>query len=899
MSTALQSDLLLETYRKHQDQLIVHRLKIACVLSIIIVPAAASMDWVMYPKLFAIFFINRLACALLLGVILFLLFKPFARSKAHSLAQVWVNIMLGYNAVMILLSDGVLSPYYAGLNLVVLGACVLLPWTFGENLAACLSSLIWYFLACSVNWLVRGPPEADPWFATFFNNTFLTLSNIAICGTAGYFAEQLRFRDFRLQYELDQNQKALAESYGELEKNKRALEESYQKLEDLSHAKTLFFANISHELRTPLTLILSPLDGLRRLPGLSRDEKVQGTLDLMYQNGLRLLALINDLLDLVRLERHQFELRLEPVDLKHLLPGVVSAMRGVAERCGQSMEIDLDASASLVVQADKDRLEKVFINLLFNAVKFTPEGGFIRVSAAPEDGSVRVEIQDSGIGIAEENLPQVFGRFWQEDNSATRARPGTGIGLALVKEIVELHHGTVSVTSQKGAGSTFGVRLPRSNELPVARVEEKKDDAWLAELYRKAQYMQGEIIAPAESSSESKSSGGYKPTLLIIEDEMDMQRFLAAELREAYSVILASDGSTGWDLAHKHQPKLIITDMMLPQIDGITLCRKLRSSPSLLPTKIIVLTAHADDQTKLSALQAGADDFLTKPFSTVELKTRLANLLLTSQLERELQSQNQALEAALRQLRAAETQLVQNARLSALGSLSAGIMHEINNPVNFLLTATHYLKTSLPQDASDAQSTAKDIQDGLERIRDIIADLKNFAYGGAPAAKGECDPAKILRTTKRLLASEIKEDVLVEERVDNRVPLFGNENQLVQLLVNVLQNALHATAKNAAQKKPRKLKIRMEPASELFLISVWDNGTGISKENQAKIFDPFFTTKEVGAGMGLGLSISHTIVKQHGGEISVKSEPGQFTEFMIQLPLSDPAPEGDSAGGLA
>ena len=866
------SDSLLQAYRGQQDQIMVQRLKVACVLSLVIVPMAASMDWVVYPRESGIFLVNRILCDVLVGTILLFLSRNRAAANSRFLAQLWVNIMLAYNAFMVGMSDGVLSPYYAGLNLVVLGACLLLPWTFRQNLAACLASLAWYFLACAINWQAIGPPAEDAnWFRTFFNNTFITLSNVAICSTAGYFAEKLRFRDFQLQYELDHN--------------KQALELSYQKLQQLDKARSQFFANISHELRTPLTLILSPLDGLRSHPDAKRDPKVIETLDMMYENGLRLLSLINDLLDLVRLDQRKLDLHLEPIDLRLLLPGIAASVRGVAERCGLALDTRFDGSANLVVMADKDRLEKVFLNLLFNAVKFTPKGGSICVSASQESGSVFVDIKDTGIGIAQENLAAVFDRFWQEDGSETRRRQGTGIGLALVQELVELHGGRVSVTSQKGQGSTFRVTLPKSLESPAIRSAPAAEDAWLADLYRKAQHVPGQAISAQETSPYDQPRQRTRHTLLIVEDEADMQRFLASELGATYNILLASDGHTAWEMAHKHQPKLIVTDMMLPQMDGITLCRQLRASPSLLPTKIVLLTARADDRTKLTALEAGADDFLTKPFSVVELKTRLANLLLTGQLERELQSQNQALESTLQQLRAAEAQLIQNARLSALGNLAAGIMHEINNPVNFMLTATHYLKSALPANAADAQGAAADIQEGLTRIRDIVADLKGFASGGALVGKQECDPGKILRTAKRLLAAEIQGDVQFEEQIEPHVRVLGIENQLIQLLVNILHNALQATEDNPKRGKSRQIKICLRTDGRDATITVWDNGTGIKAQDQPKIFDPFFTTKEVGRGTGLGLSISHTIVQQHDGEISVQSTPGEFAEFTIRLPL--------------
>jgi C4-dicarboxylate-specific signal transduction histidine kinase len=321
-------------------------------------------------------------------------------------------------------------------------------------------------------------------------------------------------------------------------------------------------------------------------------------------------------------------------------------------------------------------------------------------------------------------------------------------------------------------------------------------------------------------------------------------------------------------------------------LDGISLCKKLKAAPNLLPTKVILLTAKADDRTKITALEAGADDFLTKPFSTVELKTRLANLLLTSQLERELQNQNQVLEGTLKQLQATEAQLIQSERLSALGNLSAGIMHEINNPINFMVTAVHYLRSCVGKADPDVLEAIADIEGGLTRVKDIIADLKGFAYGGNSSVKKECDPHKLLRTAKRLLAQDLRDNVKMEEVINPDVQVWANENQLVQLLVNLVQNALHATDKNPAQNKPRIIKITMGPQDANYAISVRDNGVGIPKENVGKLFDPFFTTKAPGEGMGLGLSISHTIVKQHQGEISVQSEVGAFTEFTIRLPLA-------------
>jgi signal transduction histidine kinase len=880
-SNDLPDSSLRRAYGQYLSDLWVRRTKVLCWIAIAVIPTGVVLDRSIYRQHLDSFLIVRVVTEVLLGILLILLSKPSARQHPKRLGFAWMALPIGQISVMIGLADGIVSPYYIANVLVIMGACLLMPWTFKECLGAC--SMTWglYAAACLGSWLTHGPPGQPNWIPVAVNNAFFMLIFPVIGLASSHVAEGFRFREFGLRFDLD--------------RKKKELEVSNQKLADMDRAKSQFFANISHELRTPLTLILSPLDQLRSSLPAHTSPKFQETLDIMHGNALQLLALINDLLDLVRLDERSLALALRPVDLKELLPGLVGSMQGAAERANLKIETHFAEAPALIVPADKNRIEKVFINLLFNAIKFTPAGGTIQVRGRQENGAVLIDIQDSGIGIAEEKLGLLFGRFWQEDGSSTRNRHGTGIGLALVKELVELHGGAVTVQSKKGIGSTFTVRLPlyQGSALPVA-ADKEEEEAWLAELYRKAQHHQEDLRPVPSGRLEAEPRDRLKHTLLLVEDEPAMQRFLTLELKESYKVVVAADGQAGYEMAQEHQPKLIVTDMMLPKMDGITLCRKLKSSPTLLPTKIVLLTARADDRTKLAALEAGADDFLTKPFSTVELKTRLGNLLLTAQLERELHTQNQVLETTLKQLRAAEAQLIQTERLSALGSLSAGIMHEINNPVNFMVTATHYLRSVVPNPSADAKEALDDIEGGLKRVRDIIADLKSFAYGGTAKGMEECDPQKILRTTKRLLAEEIKKDVSLEEKVGSGAFVYGNQNQLVQLLVNLIQNALQATADNAQRNKGRNIKVRLEPEGDHFVLSVRDNGIGIPKENLSKLFDPFFTTKPVGEGMGLGLSISHTIVKQHHGEISVNSEPGEFAEFVVRLPLRQPEPEASA-----
>ena len=869
-STTLES-----SYKEFLGDLWIRRLRVMCVLGIACVAAGTFLDLFAYEEHFPIFVLIRLITILLFGMMLAIFYTRWAQGYFRAIGFIFVVIPIGHLSVMIAISDGIMSPYYFGHILVTTSASLFLPYILVEYLAACLVTWIFYGAACLVNWLFvleRVPLTAQ----VAVNNVFFMILFPIIGLVSCHVSAGSRYREFKLRFDLDQN--------------KRELESSYSKLATLDHAKSQFFAHISHELRTPLTLILSPLDQLRTSLPMELEGRFKESLDLMHGNALRLLSLINDLLDLIRLDEGKLKLERKPVSLRKMLPGLADSIRGVAERGKVSLKTQFAGSSSLTVQGDVDRLEKVFINLLFNAVKFTPKGGTVRVIATEDMSSVIVKVEDTGVGISEDKLAAVFERFWQEDDTSLGAARGTGIGLALVKQLVELHAGEVSVSSRKGTGSTFTVRLPK--QLGFEKTSEPApappQDVWLSDLYRKAQRFHGEHDVSSEPAVLQPALNPAKHTLLLVEDEVDMQRYLAAELSNDYNLLVAQDGDAGYLLAASCQPQIILTDLMLPKSDGISLCRKIKSSPSILPSKIILLTARADDRTKLSALEAGVDDFLTKPFSMVELKMRLANLLLTNQLERELQQQNQTLEETLTQLRAAESQLIQTERLSALGNLSAGIMHEINNPVNFMLTATHFLRSKTRDASVDISETVDDIENGLKRVRDTIADLKGFAYGGTSTAKIECDPEKILRTAKRLLAHDLSNNVALEEDVASGARPCANENQIVQLVVNLLQNAIHATRSNSSNGRPRKICIRMGADKGRYQISIHDNGMGIQKEDEDKIFDPFFTTKPVGEGTGLGLSICHTIVKGHQGKIFATSNPGEFTEFVVQLPTNQP-----------
>ncbi|MES1180717.1 MAG: HAMP domain-containing sensor histidine kinase, partial [Verrucomicrobiota bacterium] len=417
----------------------INNFKIACYLGLVLMPAGVVLDHFVYPNQVAEFLKLRLLADVLIAGFLLLLPTPFARKHYRTLGVALAMLPSTFISLMIYeTGNGASSPYYAGLNLVLLVVGFVMHWTFRESLIAVSLVIIVYVTAC----LASGPVED---FGIFFNNIyFLVLTGIIVV-TGRFFHSQLRFREFALRYELD--------------KNKHELEEKNRKLIELDQLKSRFFANVSHELRTPLTLLLSPLEALMQRFDRSFDPGGRDMLATMHANGMRLLKLINDLLDLIRLEAGRMAVNPEPLLVEDFLKGLASAVRQVSENKRIQLETIVDEQLGAVM-LDKDKLEKVVLNLLFNALKFTPVDGRVWLRAEKRDNDLVLIVSDTGVGIAEKNLMFVFDRFWQEDGSSKRKFQGVGIGLALVKELVDMMGGSVTVQSQEGKGATFTVRLP-------------------------------------------------------------------------------------------------------------------------------------------------------------------------------------------------------------------------------------------------------------------------------------------------------------------------------------------------------------------------------------------------------------------------------------------------------
>jgi signal transduction histidine kinase len=908
---------VLAAYRDYDRGVTINNFKVACVLGMVLMPAGFILDFFVYPPKWHQFLVLRICSSFLIAVFLSLLLTRFGRARYRTLGIILLLIPTSFIGFMIYSTDGAASPYYAGINLVLLMVAFVLRWTFWESLIAVVLALSIYLTACLSHGLVSSsssvaPDQPSPGQredgrsssteekvteqGLFVNNLyFLVLTGIIVV-TGNYFLGALRFREFALRYELD--------------RNKSELEESNRRLKELDQLKSRFFANISHELRTPLTLLLAPLEAMINRHGSSLGKEAQELLRTMHSNGLRLLKLINDLLDLVRLDAGVAAVRREMVDLPDLLRGLASSVSAMAveKRIRLETVVSPELGRGLV---DRDKLEKIILNLVFNALKFTPAGGQVKLTGSREGSDLVFKVSDTGIGISEKQLPHVFDRFWQADASARRRHQGAGIGLALTKELTEVQGGSVSAESQQGQGTTVTVRLPaiedKRDGTPGSDAAEAEGEAleldreapasiddthhWLAGLYRRADLApvsaKSPPVAPADQEPQPVAS---VPCIVVADDEPDMRRFLASQLRSKFRVFEAVDGRQALETAARVKPELILLDMMMPEKDGLQVCRELREQASTQNVPIILLTARVDEETKLAALSSGANDFLVKPFSTTELRVRVHNLIASHQLQRRLTEQNQLLTETLRQLKEMQSQLVQAEKLTSLGRLSAGIIHEINNPLNFAATGLYALRQRQAHLAGDQKQEFEeilhDVEDGLGRVRDIVSDLRTFTFPNA-APTDEVRLRDAVGMAMRFLSHEWSNRLEIRNAVSETLVIRANRNKVVQVLVNLLQNAMDALSRKDFTNDKPLIELDGAVMAEGVRLSVRDNGPGIDGGAIDKIFDPFFTTKEVGKGMGLGLSICYRIVQEAGGHISVRTEPGQYTEFILLFPKPD------------
>jgi signal transduction histidine kinase/DNA-binding response OmpR family regulator len=476
---------------------------------------------------------------------------------------------------------------------------------------------------------------------------------VLVCGLSPHRALDSNYRSF---FELTASQVVT------VIRNARALEEERKRAEALAaidRAKTAFFSNVSHEFRTPLTLMLGPVAELISDPALP--EHARASLDLAHRNALRLLRLVNTLLDFSRIEAGRVQASYEPTDLAELTRELASTFRSAVESGGLAYDVDCPPLAE-PVYVDREMWEKIVLNLLSNAFKYTLRGE-IAVRLRVQQKQAVLEVSDTGVGIAEHELARIFQRFYRVERGAGRTQEGTGIGLALVQELIKLHAGAITVVSKLDRGTTFRVAIPLgSAHLAADRLKAPSAPfstaisaqsfvqealRWVPESAAGALAIAPDVLPDAiPAADRSISAGDARPRVLVADDNADMRAYVSQLLAGRYAVEVVDNGAAALEAAARQRPDLILADIMMPRLDGLGLLQAIRTDKELLDVPVILLSARAGEEARLDGLKSGADDYLVKPFSARELVARINALLELTALRRKSDERFRALVSA-------------------------------------------------------------------------------------------------------------------------------------------------------------------------------------------------------------------------------------------------------------
>ena len=649
----------------------------------------------------------------------------------------------------------------------------------------------------------------------------------------------------------------------------RAYEQERQRAEalaEIDRAKTVFFSNVSHEFRTPLTLMLGPLDDLvgaaDGLPPEAR-EKVE----VARRNALRLLRMVNTVLDFSRVGTGQSSNVFRPTDLARFTDEIAERFAPLLDRSGLRFVTDLQPLPDRVY-VDGEAWDTIVLNLLSNAFKFTLHGE-IRVSLDAADGSARLRVADTGTGIPAAELPHLFERFHRVRNEQARTYEGTGIGLALVRELVELHGGTVSVESTLGEGTTFTVSIPFGTaHLQAAQVSgdeapARSTDAALA--YTEEAGRWAGIEADAALGDETAQPAS-DTRVVVVDDNADMRDYMTRLLERHWRVETHPDGEAALAAIRNDPPALVVTDVMMPRLDGFGLLGALRSDPATAPIPVIVVSARAGEESSVEGMERGADDYLVKPFSALELVARVrANLELA-------------------RLRA------EAGRLAALEDIRARVIttasHELRTPVTAIYGASRTLERSNLLDEQTRSALLSVIASESERLANITSDFlttESLATGLVSMRPERFDLRPLVEDAVRAAEASAPPTFRFETQLpDEPVTLHADPVRLQQVVANILDNAVKYSPEGGT------VETVTELAGGEVRVTITDQGIGVPEQHRSEIFHRFYRvdpglTGGVG-GSGLGLYICRQLVESMGGRIALEQAAGTGSRFVVSLP---------------
>ena len=660
----------------------------------------------------------------------------------------------------------------------------------------------------------------------------------------------------------------------ELDAANRQLREANEKLNELDAAKTAFFSNISHEFRTPLTLMLGPLE--ESLADTLLSDAHTTRLRLAHDNALRSLKLVNALLDFSRLESGRLTGSFAPRDLSAVVREHAGMFQTAFDKAGIGLNLDCP-TLSEPLWIDADMWEKIVPNLVSNAFKYTLTGA-VTVRVRETATHAVLEVADTGCGIPAAELPRIFERFHRVAGAIGRTHEGTGIGLALVRELVELHGGTITADSTSGSGSVFRLEIPKGNSHLSSQAEIRVVPQSPAAPARNAHAVEAaRWTGQLQSDTGHGEEDAQKPVVLVVDDNADLRVYISELLAANYRVRTATDGCEALRSIEESLPDIVVSDVMMPRMTGIELVQAIRANPATIALPIILLSARAGEEASAEGLDAGSDDYLTKPFTAHELRVRVRSHLKLAQARRQWISD---LELANRELDA----------------FSYSVAHDLRGPLRTIDGFSQMLQLENTSQLDDEGLRRFDmIRKAVQRMTQLIDDLLSLArMGRRELIRVPFDLAAVVRTVA-LQLSEAHPSRSIELVIAQPAEVYADPHLLQIALENLLGNAWKFTAKRASARV--EFGSLVVGGETCFFIR--DNGAGFDQKYASKLFAVFHRLHAASEfeGTGVGLATVKRVVARHGGRVWAEGEVGRGTTFYFSLGSAGVAVAPQSAVG--
>jgi len=837
-------------FEEETRELLVSRTRYTFMIASILYPCFSGLDWLTTAEHALSFLYIRLAVGANLIICVLLLRFPFGKKRVLPIS-IWGGYVsiLGVT-IMTLNLGGFLSQYYVGIVLILFLPGLFLPWNLLATIIFGLSSILTYLV---LNLTVGYPPSVNlmaasgPFFFMTWSFLFMAFANVE--------KEKTRRHDLLLRMQI---------------------EKANKELKELDKTKMRFFSNVSHELRTPLTLIIGPLEQI--LQG-GKDLDSLPMLRAMEANAHRLLRQVNTILDFAKADAGKLTCHYKTGNLGKILSELVQATIPYSRQ--KNIKISLSGTDELFdTPMDIEKVETIAANLISNALKFTSEKGNINICTGKDKHFIWFEVQDTGIGIPEEKIEDIFERFLQVDDHHSRNNEGTGLGLAMVRELVLLHGGKINVDSVIGKGSTFRIELPVKPHVPKTDRREKagrrkfdkiteerlnilmdKEYQARGKINKKTLFADvvsgtglGDSIAE-KYADKNKSAPPDAPKILVVEDNPDLRAFIVSNLVETYLVEQAENGRKGLDLARRMNPDLIISDVMMPEMDGYELCQQIRKDPFLSEVPIILVTSKSGGKAVEAGLEIGATDYVPKPFEMRELKARIATHLKNRFLEKNINER--------------ET------RLTAIGQMTSSVVHDLRNPLNTIMGFTQLAQQdSKTLEEKEISKSLDSIMKYSMRLNRMITEILDFARGYAPKLNTASTVlVPFMETTLSHHRTKLATmDISLVSRYgscdDTQVEF--DCDQIHRVIDNLIMNAKESFFTRNHGVGEKKIWVTTTCDESHAVIRFSDNGPGIPEDIRNSLFEPF-TTAGKKLGTGLGLATVRNIVSAHSGKILVES----------------------------